>query len=53
MGIEDPAVNWLLDTGDPSIRYLTLAKVLGRPSDSYAWSRVSLETGSHDLQSFL
>src|SRR6266581_2288404 len=34
MDIRDPAVNWLLDTGDLSIRYLTLTEVLGRPSDS-------------------
>jgi hypothetical protein len=30
----DPAVNWLLDSGDPSIRYLTLTGVLDLPSDS-------------------
>src|SRR6266851_1213421 len=34
MDIKDPAVNWLLDSGDPSIRYLTLAEILDRPSDS-------------------
>ena len=34
MDIQDPAVNWLLDSGDPSIRYLTLTDVLGQPSDS-------------------
>src|SRR5256712_8481340 len=31
---KDPAVNWLLDSGDPSIRYLTLTEVLDRHSDS-------------------
>jgi hypothetical protein len=31
---KDPAVNWLLDSGDPSIRYLTLTEILDRPSDS-------------------
>ncbi len=30
----DPAVNWLLQSDDPSIRYLTLTEVLGRPDDS-------------------
>ena len=34
MDVLDPTVNWLLDSGDPSIRYLTLTKVLDRPSDS-------------------
>ena len=34
MDVKDPAVNWLLDSGDPSIRYLTLTDVLGQPSDS-------------------
>jgi hypothetical protein len=34
MDIQDPAVNWLLDSGDPSIRYFTLTDVLGQPSDS-------------------
>jgi hypothetical protein len=34
MDIRDPAVNWLLDSGDPSIRYLTLTEILDRPSDS-------------------
>jgi hypothetical protein len=34
MDIKDPAVNWLLDSGDPSIRYLTLTEILDRPSDS-------------------
>jgi hypothetical protein len=31
---EDPAVNWLLESGEPSIRYLTLTEILDRPSDS-------------------
>ena len=31
---KDPAVNWLLDSGDPSIRYLTLTEILDRHSDS-------------------
>jgi hypothetical protein len=31
---ENPAVNWLLDSGDPSIRYLTLTELLDRPLDS-------------------
>src|SRR6266705_5337481 len=31
---KDPAVNWLLDSGDPSIRYVTLTEILDRPSDS-------------------
>jgi len=31
---QDPAVNWLLESDDPSIRYLTLTEVLDRPSDS-------------------
>ncbi len=34
MDVQEPAVNWLLDSGDPSIRYLTLTEVLGEPSDS-------------------
>jgi hypothetical protein len=34
MDLQDPAVNWLLDSGDPSIRYLTLTDVLGQPPDS-------------------
>jgi hypothetical protein len=29
----DPAVEWLLRSGDPSVRYLTLTEVVGRPSD--------------------
>src|SRR5438128_10951394 len=31
---KDPAVNWLLDSGDPSIRSLTLTEILDRHSDS-------------------
>src|SRR6266704_7083689 len=31
---KDPAVNWLLDSVDPSIRYVTLTEILDRPSDS-------------------
>ena len=34
MVFEDPAVNWLLESDDPSIRYLTLTEILNRPSDS-------------------
>ena len=34
MVVQDPAVNWLLESGDPSICYLTLTEILGRPSDS-------------------
>src|SRR6266571_5560397 len=34
MVFEDPAVNWLLESGDPSVRYLTLTEILDRPSDS-------------------
>src|SRR6266516_1831171 len=34
MLFEDPAVNWLLESDDPSIRYLTLTEILNRPSDS-------------------
>ncbi len=34
MDLRDPAVNWLLESGDPSLRYLTLTEVLGEPSDS-------------------
>ncbi len=34
MGPKDPAIDWLLDSGDPSIRYLTLTDVLGQSSDS-------------------
>jgi hypothetical protein len=31
---QDPAVKWLLESEDPSIRYLTLTDVLNQPSDS-------------------
>jgi hypothetical protein len=31
---EDPVVNWLLESGDPSVRYLTLTQILDSPSDS-------------------
>src|SRR5438132_3863608 len=34
MDVKDPAINWLLESADPSIRYLTLTHLLGRPSDS-------------------
>jgi len=34
MDFKDPAVNWLLDSDDPSVRYLTLTGVLGERSDS-------------------
>src|SRR5437660_10458405 len=34
MAIEDPAVMWLLESGDPCIRHLTLTEILDRPSDS-------------------
>jgi hypothetical protein len=34
MNMQDPAANWLMDSGDPSIRYLTLTEILDRPSDS-------------------
>jgi hypothetical protein len=34
MDVLDPAVNWLLDSEDPSIRCLTLTDVLGEPSNS-------------------
>src|SRR5467141_4176846 len=30
----DPAVNWLLQSDDPSIRYLTITEVLGKSQDS-------------------
>lgn len=32
--LDDPAVRWLLESKDPSIRFLTLTKVLGQPLDS-------------------
>jgi hypothetical protein len=31
--LADPVVEWLLQSADPSVRYLTLTKVIGRPSD--------------------
>ena len=31
---EDPVVNWLLESGDSSICYLTLTEILDKPSDS-------------------
>src|SRR6266446_4615438 len=34
MDFKDPAVNWLLESDDPSIRYLTLTEILDRPADS-------------------
>ena len=34
MEIKDAPVNWLLDSGDPSVRYLTLTDILDRPLDS-------------------
>jgi hypothetical protein len=34
MDVKDPAVNRLLESEDPSIRYLTLTDVLGQSSDS-------------------
>jgi hypothetical protein len=34
MAVKDPAANWLLESEDPSIRYLTLTEILDRPSDS-------------------
>ena len=34
MVTEDPAVKWLLESGDPSVRYLTLTEILDKPSDS-------------------
>ncbi len=34
MDVKDPAVSWLLDSGDPSVRYLTLREALEEPSDS-------------------
>jgi hypothetical protein len=30
----DPALRWLLESEDPSVRYLTLAEILGEPTDS-------------------
>ncbi len=34
MDMTDPAVTWLLESGDPSIEYLTRTHVLGEPADS-------------------
>ena len=34
MTMEDKAGNWLLESGDPSIRYLTLTEVRDTPTDS-------------------
>jgi len=34
MTMEDKAVNWLLESGDPSIRYITLTEILDTPADS-------------------
>src|SRR5713226_886975 len=34
MHVRDPAVDWLLGSEDPSVRYLTLTDVLDEPSDS-------------------
>jgi len=34
MDVKDPPVNWLLESGDPSICYLTLTEILDRHSDS-------------------
>src|SRR6266705_3840284 len=34
MEVKAPRVNWLLESDDPSIRYLTLTEILNRPSDS-------------------
>jgi hypothetical protein len=31
---DDPAVKWLLDSGDPSIQYLTLTSILDEPRES-------------------
>ena len=30
MNIKDPAIRWLLQCGEPSIRYLTLTELLGK-----------------------
>jgi hypothetical protein len=38
----DPAVDWLLQSVDPSIRYLTLTEVVGRPSNDAGGSRCRL-----------
>ncbi|TMI08302.1 hypothetical protein E6H34_05605 [Candidatus Bathyarchaeota archaeon] len=34
MSVKDPIVNWLLESDDPSIRYLTLTDILDIPSDA-------------------
>ena len=34
MAYKDPAIDWLLDSGDPSIHYLTLIEILDQPPDS-------------------
>src|SRR3989442_14616583 len=34
MAVEDPAVKWLVESDDPSIRYRTLTEILDSPSDS-------------------
>src|SRR5881296_4268891 len=34
MDFKDHAVEWLLDSDNPSLRYLTLTEILDRPSDS-------------------
>ena len=34
MLVDNSAVNWLLESDDPSIRYLTLTEILDRPSNS-------------------
>ena len=31
--LADPAVEWLLQSADPSVRYLTLTEVVDRPAD--------------------
>jgi hypothetical protein len=36
VNVQDPAVNWLLESGDPSISYLTLTEILDRLLDSRA-----------------
>jgi len=34
MNLADPAVKWLLDSEDPSVRYLTLTELVEEPTDS-------------------
>lgn len=34
MGRNDEAIKWLLDSKDPSIRYLTLTEIIGEPEES-------------------